>query len=60
MLNEMELAKYLGLSKRSIQNLRADGKIPFYRISNRCIRFDPDEVGRALRRFRVSAIGEGD
>ena len=59
-LNEKEAARHLGVSVRCVQNWRKEGKIPFYRISSRCIRYDLAEIERALRKFRFSAVGEGD
>lgn len=43
-----ELAKRLGLSPRTIQNYRDQGKIPFQRYSARAFRYDPVAVEEAL------------
>jgi excisionase family DNA binding protein len=49
-----ELAKALDLKPRGVQSLVNKGKIPCYKISRRCVRFDLQEVLTALERFRVN------
>ena len=48
-LNTRDLAAHLRVTPRSIQNWRDAGKIPFVRITARCIRYDLSEVEEALR-----------
>jgi hypothetical protein len=52
-----ELAKRLRLSNRSIDNLQRQRKIPYIKISPRCVRFDLQAVLRALSRFEVIEAG---
>ena len=49
-LNTRDLATHLRVTPRSIQNWRDAGKIPFVRITARCIRYDLSEVEAALRK----------
>ena len=48
-LNTAELAAHLRVTPRCIQNWRDAGKIPFIRITARCIRYSLAEVEAALR-----------
>ena len=43
------LAAHFGVTPRCIQNWRDAGKIPFVRITARCIRYSLAEVEAALR-----------
>ena len=52
-----ELAKRLRLSSRSIDNLQRQRKIPYIKISPRCVRFNLQAVLRALSRFEVREAG---
>jgi hypothetical protein len=52
-----QLARQLSLSCRSVDNLQKQRKIPFIRISRRCVRFHVPSVLTALRRFEVREIG---
>ena len=51
-----ELATALALTKRGVQSLVTKGKIPVYKISRRCVRFDLQEVLTALQKFHVRAV----
>jgi excisionase family DNA binding protein len=51
-----ELAKALDLKPRGVQSLVNKGKIPVYKISRRCVRFDLQEVLAALQKFHVRAV----
>jgi excisionase family DNA binding protein len=51
-----ELAKALDLKPRGVQSLVTKGKIPVYKISRRCVRFDLQEVLAALQKFHVKAV----
>jgi len=56
LLTRKELAKTLGLSTRSIDNLQRTKKIAFIRLSRRCVRFSLAAVLRALARFEVKGV----
>lgn len=43
-----ELAARYNVSTRTVANWRASGRVPFLRITARCIRYHADEVDRAL------------
>ena len=51
-----ELAKALDLKPRGVQSLVLKGKIPVYKISKRCVRFDLQEVLKALQKFHVRGV----
>jgi hypothetical protein len=57
LLNRRELAKALGLSSRSIDNLQARKAIPVIKISSRLCRFDLNRVLSALSRYELKEIG---
>lgn len=44
-----EVAIYLGLSERTIRAMVADGRLTAYRLGERVIRIDLDEVDDSLR-----------
>jgi excisionase family DNA binding protein len=56
LLNKAEMSEILGLHKRGLEELMARRVIPFYRVSARCVRFDPDAVKNALERFIVREV----
>jgi excisionase family DNA binding protein len=43
-----QLATYLGVTTRTIANWRAEGRVPFWRINPRVIRYTLSEVEAAL------------
>ena len=47
-VNTATLAAHFGVTPRCIQNWRDEGKIPFVRITARCIRYNLAEVEAAL------------
>lgn len=49
LLTIKELCERIGFSRRLVDNLRKEGKIPFYKFSGKMLRYDPDEVLAALR-----------
>lgn len=49
-VRKLDLAKYLSLSVRTIDNLMRQKKIPFVRLG-RSVRFRIADVNRALERF---------
>lgn len=57
LLKTDEVAQLLNMTKRGVQGLVAQGKIPVLRISHRCVRFDWEKVSAALGRFEVREVG---
>ena len=57
LLKRRELAKALSVSARSIDNWQREKKIPFIRISPRCVLFDLANVLSALKRFEIREAG---
>lgn len=47
------VARKLGVSKRFVQELVKTKKIPVIRLGRRCVRFDPDAVLIAVKRFET-------
>ncbi len=57
LLTKAEVAEFLGVTPRTIENLTRRG-LPFYRIGNRRNRFDPVSVRAWLdRHCRVVRVG---
>ncbi len=54
-LNTRDLAAHLRVTPRCIQNWRDAGKIPFVRITARCIRYNLAEVEQAIRHPKASS-----
>ncbi|HEY7338929.1 MAG TPA: helix-turn-helix domain-containing protein [Bryobacteraceae bacterium] len=50
------VAKRLGVSKRFVQSLVKSKAIPVIRLGRRCVRFDPDAVLVAVKRFEVKEV----
>jgi len=57
LVTKREIARELQASLRSIDYLIQRRKIPYYRLSNRFIRFDLDKVRKALDKFEVHEVG---
>jgi hypothetical protein len=51
-----DLAKEQQVSIRTISKWMAEGKIPFKKLSPRMVRFDLDDVARALDRYTVQEV----
>lgn len=51
--NKQQLADRLGVSCRTINTWMAAHRIPFTKITERVVRFIPQEVDQALVRFAV-------
>jgi excisionase family DNA binding protein len=50
------VARKLGVSKRFVQELVKNKTIPVIRLGRRCVRFDPDAVLTAVKRFEVKEV----
>jgi predicted DNA-binding transcriptional regulator AlpA len=49
-VDSVELAKTLGISLSHLWHLWRTGRLPGYRFSHRCLRFDLDEVLAAVKK----------
>jgi excisionase family DNA binding protein len=52
------LAARLGVKAATVWAMSRDGRIPTIRISHRCLRFDVDDVMRALKKPPAAAPAE--
>jgi excisionase family DNA binding protein len=48
LVTKKQLANYLGVTTRTLEYWRAQGRIPYWRISPRAIRYELSSVERAL------------
>ena len=55
-LTKCQLAEYLQVSPRQIENMMRARCIPFERYGRRCIRFDLAKIDRALEKFEIQSI----
>ena len=51
------VAKAASVSPRTIENWMGQRRIPYIRLSHRCVRFDLTGVLAALRRFEIKEVG---
>ena len=49
LVDAREVSKILGVSQELLRKLAREKKIPFYRLSERTLRFDIDEVREYMR-----------
>jgi predicted site-specific integrase-resolvase len=47
-ITSRQLCNYLKVTMRCLHNWRKDGKIPYWRVTARCFRYDLSAVERAL------------
>jgi len=52
-----KLSKETGFPIRTLRSFIAGGKIPFFKIGHRTMRFDPVKVEKALQRFEIKEVG---
>jgi excisionase family DNA binding protein len=57
-LNKAELAAALGMTKRGVEELMRTRKIPFLALGHRTVRFEWEQVRKALARFEMKAVGQ--
>jgi hypothetical protein len=57
LLKRPQLARAIGVSPRTIDNWQKAKRIPFLKLSARCVRYDLRSVLAALRRFEVREVG---
>jgi excisionase family DNA binding protein len=55
-MTKAELAEYLGVSPRTVDNYVSGRKIPFIKLGSRLIRFRLADVDRALKRYTVEEV----
>jgi len=53
-----QAAAYIGLSERHLRALTRRGALPVFRLGRRCALYSKSDLDKALKRFRVSAVGE--
>ena len=53
-VDSKELSRLTSISPRSLERLRSDGTIPFYKIRRRMVRYRVQEVMAALEKTKVS------
>ena len=51
-------ARFLGISRRTLTEWERKRIIPFTKVSHRVVLFSREDLERAMRRYRVAAIGE--
>ncbi len=56
LMNVREAAKYLSLSEDALRSMVQRRQIPFIKMGDRRIRFDPDELDRWLDAQRVGPL----
>jgi len=52
-----EVAKRMGVSVRHVHALKAKKRIPYIKVSSKCLRFRWSRVEEALARLTVNEIG---
>jgi excisionase family DNA binding protein len=57
LISIQEAAKALKVSDRHVRRMIAEGKYPFYRIGNRAVRLDLEEIKSASRTLAVKLSG---
>jgi hypothetical protein len=57
LLKRVQLARAINVSPRSVDNWQKKRRIPFLKISPRCVRFHLPSVLAALRKFEVQEAG---
>jgi excisionase family DNA binding protein len=56
LLTEQELAEFLHVPVLHVRKLRYSGKLPFYRLGHKSIRFHPERVLEAISRLEVKEV----
>jgi excisionase family DNA binding protein len=60
LVNIGQAAEYAGVSKRTIRRRVADGSLPGYRLGNRIVRVDLNELDAMLRPIPTAGPGDRD
>ncbi len=53
-------AKYLSVSERTVREWQARGILPFAKPSRKCCLFAVSDLDRAIAKFTVRAVGDGE
>ena len=56
MLTKTDVANRLNMTVRGVEGLMAKRSLPFYRLGNRTVRFDPTELEDWLNRMKVAEV----
>jgi hypothetical protein len=56
LLNIYELSEQKGRPVRQLRNFVTKRLIPYYKVGHRSVLFDPQEVDKALQRFKIEAV----
>jgi hypothetical protein len=57
LLKRPQLAKAISVSQRTVDNWQKQKRIPFLKLSARCVRYHLPSVLRALQRFEIKEAG---
>ena len=57
LLKRLQLAKAVNVSARTIDNWQKQKRIPYLKLSARCVRYHLPSVLAALRKFEIREIG---
>jgi excisionase family DNA binding protein len=55
-MTKAELAEFLGVSPRTVDNYVSARRIPFIKLGPRLVRFRLADVERALKRYTISEV----
>ena len=53
LLSSKKAAEYLGVSPNTIRKFVSDGKLPAYKIGDKLIKFDPEDLNKYLAAHRA-------
>lgn len=53
LMNKKEVALTLGVSVKAIDKWLGEGRLPYIRLSRKCIRFNPSEIQSFLKNLKV-------
>ena len=59
MLTTEDVVKLTGLSAVTLRNMRCQREIPYYKLTNKIIYYDREEIENWMRRNRVNTVEEG-
>jgi len=54
-INSRELAELLSVDVWTIRRWTAMRKLPFIRLSARCVRYDPDQIRKWLNTYQIES-----
>ena len=57
-LRKKQAAVYLSVTERTLSRLMCRRAVPYLKVTSRIVLFDVEELDRALRRYRVRAVGD--